>query len=226
VRSRAGGPGDELDAGSAPNRGEKRREASDPLDTRSARPIFLDRLEAGEDVPTVALSGRDPLAPRDLVAWRIKDGRSAILARGASDADGTLQFPPVIAPGEGLEVVVTDADSLPGLPGASEARSLAPRLPEAPQATLLEAVAEEYVVRIVPSEATGEVLLADSHGAVFARYAIPPNPSVAARVFDVALTLSGGDGGILLAHQFRDGRRSDWRVLPLSPDDADDTADE
>jgi hypothetical protein len=104
---------------------------------------------------------------------------------------------------------------MPGLPGESEVRRLPARLPEAPQARHLATVGDETFVRIVPTEASGEVLLADSYGAVFARFEIPPSPAAADRVFDVALTLFGGEQPLLLAHEFRDGRRSDWRELRL-----------
>jgi hypothetical protein len=203
-------------AGRRTNRAEKERgRTTDPLGTRRAEPIILDRLVLATDAPTVQIAGFDPRAPRKLAAWRIKGDRQAVIAWGESDRDGNLLFPLVVAPGEGLEVVITDADSSPASPGTSAARRLAARLPEAPTATLLEAVEDEVFLRIAPIEANGEVLLADAGGAIFARYEVPPTPAAAARVFDVAVTLYGGDDRVLMAHEFSDGRRSDWRVLPL-----------
>ena len=189
--------------------------ASEPLDTRRVLPIFLNQLVVEEDRPVVEISGLDPDAPRKLVAWRIVDGRAAILARGESDAAGRLHFPPVVAAGAGLEIVITDADSRPELPGASEVQRLAPRRPEPPQGRVLDAYAGEAVLRIVPTEASGAVLLAGSDGTVFARYPIPPMPAIAARVFDVALELYGDEAQVLMAHEFADGRRSEWRALDV-----------
>ncbi|MBW2289723.1 MAG: hypothetical protein JRG90_18130, partial [Deltaproteobacteria bacterium] len=187
----------------------------DPLGKSQVLPIHLNRLVVDENRPVVAITGLDPDAPRELLAWRIKNGRSAILVRGESDENGRLQFPPVIAAGSGLEVVITDVDGHPNLPGASEVRKLAPRPPEPPQGRLLEAYEGEAVVRIIPTEGSGTVLLADLDGTVFARYPISPTPAIGARVFDVVLELYGDDPQVLMAHEFTDGRRSDWRMISV-----------
>jgi len=178
-------------------------------------PIQLNRLVVEANRPVVELTGLDPDAPRELIAWRLKNGRFAILARGESDEDGRLDFPPIVAAGSGLEVVITDADRRPEMLGASEVQKLAPRPPEPPQGRVLEANEGEVMVRIVPTEGSGAVLLADAGGTVFARYPISPTPAIGARVFDVALELYGDAQQLLMAHEFEDGRRSDWRALAV-----------
>jgi hypothetical protein len=94
---------------------------------------------------------------------------------------------------------------------------------------VLEVYDGEAVLRIVPSEARGAVLLADADGTVFARYPVPSVPAVGARVFDVALELYGDDAQVLMAHEFADGRRSHWRSLaigaPLVLEAAPESAD-
>ena len=198
----------------------------DDLDSHRVEPIFVAHLELAEGAPTVALSGFDPYAPRDLVAWRILDGRSAIMSRGESGEDGSIQFPALLAPRDGLEVVVTEAGLTPESPGASERRKLAPRTPAAPHATILEAGPEEYQVRIVAAETTGRVLLADLDGNVFAAYAIPLDPSPTHRVFDVALSVPPTDTMVWMAHELEDGRLSEWRPIPLERFDPDSLSDD
>ena len=207
--------------GSRPSRAAREGGAKEPATGDRPMPILLDGLRVASDAPVVEIAGFDPEAPRELLAWRIVDGRFAVAARGESDEDGSLHFPRLIAAGGGMEVVVTAADNVPGLPGASEPRHLAARTPVAPQLVVLDAAGEEYSVRIHPSEASGEVLIADSRGVVFGAYEIPPNPVTAARAFDVSLSLFGGDPVILVAHEFSDGRRSDWRAVSLLPSAAD-----
>jgi hypothetical protein len=189
--------------------------SSDPLGKSQVLPIHLNRLVVDANRPVVEISGLDPDAPRELLAWRIKNGRSAILVRGESDEYGRLDFPPVIAAGSGLEVVITGVNGRPELPGASDVRKLAPRPPEPPQGRVLEAYEGEAVVRIVPTEGSGTVLLADLDGSIFARYPISPTPAIGARVFDVVLELYGDDPQVLMAHEFADGRRSDWRSMSV-----------
>jgi hypothetical protein len=190
-------------------------EAKGPLGKSQVLPIHLGRLVVDQNRPVVEITGLDPDPPRELVAWRIKNGEAAILVRGESDEFGQLDFPPVIAAGSGLEVVITGADGHPDLPGASEVQRLAARAPEPPQGRVLEVYEGEAILRIVPTEASGTVLLADPDGTVFARYPIPPTPAIGPRVFDVPLELYGDDPPVLMAHEFPDGRRSPWRELPV-----------
>lgn len=189
--------------------------ASDALDMAASNPILLDPLVVDADTPTVTISGHDPLAPRELIAWRLKHGRRAVLARGESEPGGALRFPRVLAAGEGLKVVITGVDGIPGVADASAAEWLSARLPEAPHATLLTSTDTEYWVRIVPAEAVGQILLADSVGEIFAAHAVSKTPDSAARLFEVALTLPPEDTHFLMAHDFGDGRLSDWRLVPL-----------
>jgi len=190
-------------------------EAKGPLGKSQVLPIHLNRLVVEADRPVVEILGLDPDAPRELIAWRVRNGKAAILARGESDEFGQLDFPPVVAAGSGLEIVITGVDGHPDLPGASDVRKLAPRPPEPPQGRVLEAYEGEAVVRIVPTEGSGTVLLADLDGSIFARYPISPMPAIGTRAFDVVLELYGDDPQVLMAHEFTDGRRSDWRVFSV-----------
>lgn len=185
----------------------------------AAIPIVLNALSLEPGGPGIELSGFDPLGPRDLVAWRIKNGRRAIIARGSSDRDGEIHFPELVAPRNGLEIVVTAADGAPEVPGASAARRSNGPLPTAPNVVVLDVYGSEYEVRIVPSEATGEIWLADAEGRVFAQYAVPNTPIASSRVLDVTLGLALGDTHLLVAHALDDGRRSDWREIELRTPD-------
>ena len=80
---------------------------------------------------------------------------------------------------------------------------------------VLDAYGSEYAVRIVPSEATGDILLADADGRVFAQYAVPSTAIASSRVIDVTLGLPPDDTHVLVAHVLKDGRRSDWREIEL-----------
>jgi len=217
-RSRADPDSDDVEADVSRGRravAETDRGSTGPLGKSQVLPIQLGRLVVDENRPVVEITGLDPDAPRELLAWRIKNGRAAVLVRGESDEDGRLIFPPVIAAGSGLEVVITGIDGHPDLPGASELRKLAPRAPEPPQGGVLEVHEGEAILRIVPTEGSGTVLLADLDGSVFARYPISPTPAIGTRAFDVVLELYGDDPQILMAHEFADGRRSDWRPLAV-----------
>jgi hypothetical protein len=189
------------------------RDPSGELRFHEVEQIALDPLSVPEGALTVRLSGQDPLAPRALVAWRVKKSRQSVLARGFSDEDGAIYFPQVLVPRDGLEVVVSDASSAPGVPGSSLAQRLPGRLPRAPHASLIDFDNGTYWLRIVPSEATGNLLLADINGAVFASYSIPSTPDRAARIFEVGVTSPAPH--ILLGHEFSDGRASDWQVVAL-----------
>lgn len=195
------------------------RKQSDADELGGANAIVLNRLSIASGSPSIELSGFDPLGPRDLVAWRLKNGRRAIIARGSSDRAGEIHFPELVAPRNGLVIVVTAADSKPENPGASSARRSNGLLPSAPDAVVLDAYGSEYAVRIVPSEATGEIWLADAEGRVFAQYAVPNTPIASSRVLDVTLGLLADDTHVLVAHVLADGRRSDWREIELGTPD-------
>jgi len=193
------------------------REPSEPDESAGtpAIPIVLNRLFVESGKPGIELTGVDVLGPRDLVAWRIKNGRHAIIARGWSDGLGEIHFPKLVAPRDGLRIVVTAANSTPEVPGGSDIRHSNGLLPSAPNAVVMDAYGSEYAVRIVPSEATGEILLADAQGQVFAQYAVPNTPIASSRVLDVTLGLPPDDTHVLVAHVLKDGRRSDWREIAL-----------
>jgi hypothetical protein len=179
-------------------------------------PIELDPLEP--DAVTARVRGFDPAAPRPLLLWRPADGHAAVMARGASRPDGSLDFPEIAIPAQGLEVLVTAAGETPASASASLPRTVAPRAPLAPRAQPRpRARGAAVVLRVVPSEAGGEVLLASAPGQVFARHPVPARPDAAGRGFDIELRLAPGDTQVWLAHETHDGRRSAWRPVELDP---------
>jgi hypothetical protein len=187
-------------------------------------PIYLERLSVRGGGKTFALNGLDPYAPRELVAWRIIDGHAVLMSRGSSDSDGAIRFPKILAPRDGFEVVVSEAGTRPESLGASDRRRLAPRMPVAPHAQVF-GEAGAYQMHIVPTETSGEVLLADFTGNVFASYEVPSHHAPSSRVIDLAITLPETDTQIWLAHQLEGGRVSEWRVLSLPQGDADSQLD-
>jgi len=174
----------------------------------------------------VSLLGFDPLGPRELLAWRLKNGRFAIVARGESDRNGSLHFPDLVAARDGLEVVVTPVDGAPGLPGASDPRRWSARDPLPPHARLLTSDGEGHRIRIEPREGSGAVLLADAYGVVMERYPVVPSPIDATRAFDVSLTAAESETQLLVSHEFADGRSSEWEVLTLPAVEIVDDASE
>jgi len=126
-----------------------------------------------------------------------------------------LHFPDLVAAQDGLEIVVTAVGGAPGLPGASESRRSSARDPLPPTAHLLATDARAHHIRIAPREGSGEVLLADAYGVVLARYPVSPSPIAAMRDFDVALHSGPVEMQLFLAHEFADGRASEWQVLTL-----------
>lgn len=213
----SGGPagergGEALPRAESPAPGESARE---PV-WRGVDPprLELDPLAAGTG-PALAIAGFDPLGPRELLLWRLRNGRSAVMARGASARDGSLAFPVLVAPDGGGELIVSGVGEGPDAPGASPARALGARRPQAPRARPLGERGGEHELRIVPSEAAGSVLLADANGAEFARFAVPRALGAPGRSFDVSVALPRGHNRLLLAHELPDGRRSPWRAVGL-----------
>lgn len=222
ARERAAAPARGLVA-ATPQRDARHSEAPRPADALGsgsgsgkaprAPAIELDPLALGD--VTARVSGFDPLGPRALLLWRRVGSRVAVMARGRSRADGSLEFPSLVVPDAGLEVLVTAADAAPGDEGASLPRSVAPREPVPPRARLLAQDGDGWTLRILPAEPGGEILLAGSDGAVFARRALPPHPFAPGRVFDLALTLLPGDTEVWLSHARADGRQSAWTRVEL-----------
>ena len=136
-----------------------------------------------------------------------------------------LRFGPLVAIALGFtathghsEIVVTGVEESPDAAGASTARTLAPRVPVAPRAKVVEQRDAESFLRIVPSEASGAVLLADADGIIFARYPLPATPGAGARALDIAVRLPSWNTHVLMGHELGDGRRSPWRTLAIRTD--------
>jgi hypothetical protein len=181
-----------------------------------AGPISLDPLQISPNALTLNLSGFDPGGPRELVAWRNIGGRWAIVSEGYSDESGVIHFPEVMAPRDGIEIVVTDGFEAPEDLGASNSQRSALRLPQAPQGTLLHIGESEHFVRIVASETGGQILIAEPDGEVFGRYPIPMLPGPSNRVLEITLELKQPSDFVLIAHEFGDGRISEWKQIALS----------
>jgi hypothetical protein len=201
-------------------RGFSKRRSSEKESLYAADTIKLDPLVLVEGVETVRLSGEDPLAPRDLIAWRDRGGgQLSLLVRGWSDEEGALHFPKVIRPQNGLEVLITDASSTPDDPGSSVTQSLPGRMPVAAQARQIAFSEGEFRLRIAPVEGVGSVLLADADGTIFGVYEVAPTSVRTERVFHV--DVSSPNPFIFIGHEFSDGRTSSWQVVDLEiPDSA------
>jgi hypothetical protein len=96
---------------------------------------------------------------------------------------------------------------------------VAARAPLPPRGALRGETPDGVVLRILPAEASGEILVAAAPGEVFSRHAVPQQPGAAGRVFDLHLALAPGDTQVWLAHETPDGRRSAWRSVALDPDE-------
>ncbi len=173
--------------------------------------IDLDPLEIEPGSRMARPTGFDPLGPRELLLWRLVEGRSAVMARGASAADGALEFPRVIVPRDGLEVVVAPSGRDPSARDASLPRGTAPAPPEPPQGEILAPEPGRWRLRVRPSGSVGEILLAGADGAIFARHALPPHTTPEAPILELIVELPAADTHIWLAHALPDGRRSEWR---------------
>jgi hypothetical protein len=189
--------------GVPPRRSEARIEL-DPISTR-----------AGSRIAT--LSGFDPLGPRDLLLWRLDGGRAALMARGLSAPDGSLELPRVIVPRDGLLVVVSPAGSVPDAADASLPRSIAPDRPEPPQGEILEASTGGSWLRVRAHGSNGEILLARDDGVVFARYGLAATAAPGAPLFELLVELPATDSQVWLAHALPDGRLSEWSLAAPAP---------
>ncbi len=192
--------------------------AAESSDTATSAVLRIEDLEHAVG-STGALRGYDTGGPRELLLWEVIEGRSALLARGRSLPGGELDFPVIVVPRDGIELVVTPHDDDPDGRSASAPWHEAPRAARAPSAQLLRWEDERAIVRVRPAESDGLILVADSHGTVFAELAILRHPTAAGRIFDLEVIVPGSDPEILLAHELPDGRVSPWGPLPLAPPD-------
>ena len=190
--------------------------AVESTDTATASVLRIEDLERVEG-STAALRGYDTGGPRKLLLWEVVNGRSALLARGRSLPGGALDFPVIVVPRDGIELVVTPYDDDPDGWSASAPWHEAPRAARAPSAQLLRWEDERAIVRVRPAESDGLILVADSHGTVFAELAISRHPTAAGRIFDMEVTVPESDTEILLAHELPDGRVSPWGPLSFAP---------
>ena len=192
--------------------------AAESTDTATSAVLRIEELERVVG-STAALHGYDTGGPRELLLWELIEGRSARLARGRSLPGGELDFPVIVVPRDGIELVVTPYDDDPDGRSASAPWHEAPRAARAPSAQLLRWEDERAIVRVRPAESDGLILVADSHGTVFAELAISRHPTAAGRIFDMEVTVPESEPEILLAHELPDGRVSPWGPLPLAPPD-------
>jgi hypothetical protein len=178
---------------------------------RPALRIELDPLELDPEAGTATPTGFDPRGPRALLLWRVVEGRAAVIARGASAADGALEFPRVIVPRDGIEVVVSPEGLGPAALAASLPRSVEPGRPEAPHGEIVASAPGRWRLRVRASEPGGEILIAGVDGEVFARQALPPQPMPGMPIFELLVEVPAADAHLWLAQALPDGRRSDWR---------------
>jgi hypothetical protein len=180
-------------------------------DTRRREPASRSGVAVALDAPQVALgaglavAGHDPGGPRRLELWRIAGSRAARIALGASRADGSLAFPPIVLPAGPVELVAAPRGAGPRGPGAS-APALVARDPAVPQLSQ----AEPGLVRVEPAEPAGDVLLAGAAGAI-TRVAVRADRDGRAAPIDLPLPRPGEL--LRVAHELPDGRRSPWRSV-------------
>jgi hypothetical protein len=189
--------------------------------------IVLERSEpAGRG--SARVYGHDPGAPRPLVLWRVEEGgRAARVALGESRDDGSLAFPVLPRPARGLRLVAAPLGRSPLGGAASAPLRVAPRRPVAPRAAPRPSDGPWRtappsgdgplrVVRVVPGEAGGSVVVADAREQELGRFAVAPLPSAAQRVFELEIELGSGPDAaaeLRLAQELEEGRRSEWRRL-------------
>ncbi len=195
--------------------------AAESNDTATSAVLRIEDLERVEG-STAALRGYDTGGPRELLLWEVIEGRSALLARGRSLPGGELDFPVIVVPRDGIELVVTPHDDDPDGRSASAPWHEAPRAARVPSAQLLRWEDERAIVRIRPAESDGSILVADSRGNVFAELAISRRPTAAGRIFDIEVTVPEFESDIRLAHELPDGRVSPWGPLALAPPDGEE----
>jgi hypothetical protein len=135
LASREGeGASAERSRATAASSGERRDRESRPRPSElhptpsSDPPIDFDRLSVAPEALSVAVTGVDWGAPRQLVLWRIEGERHARLAATRSLEGGRFDFGQVLVPNRGLELVVTALGAAPG--PADRARSLALQPPD------------------------------------------------------------------------------------------------
>jgi hypothetical protein len=170
----------------------------------------------GEDRLSTRVRGIDTGAPRELVLWRVQEGRRVRLAHGFSSSDGALHFPEVLVPDE-LELLVTAAEA--GSAGTDEsdptriqAGGLRP-----PQLEMRRSKDGALAIRVAASRALGSVIIASPAGDEIARIPLPRAPSPARQVLDVRLPADRVRAEILVAHELPDGARSAWRPYAIPP---------
>jgi hypothetical protein len=178
--------------------------------------VVLDGFQVPRGAVTGSARGFDPDGPRALALWRVDAGGSTRLAEGFSDADGNLHFPQVAEPGDPLTLVVAPADAPPPSRQTSDPASLARAAPLPPVVAGVMPTAGGVVLHIAAREATGAVLVAAGDGTVLARFTLPALPGAAARVLDVAVTGPFAAGGLLVAQELPDGRRSTFEPVSIS----------
>jgi hypothetical protein len=180
------------------------------------RAIYVLAEAPGEGRISTQVSGVDTGAPRELVLWRVQDGRRVRLADGFSTSDGALHFPAVLVP-DRLELVVSAAEAGPeGADESDSARVQAGAL-RPPQLELRRAPDGALAIRVAASRALGSVIFANPAGDEIARVPVPGAPIPARRVLDVRLPADRVRGEILVAHELPDGARSAWRPYAIPP---------
>lgn len=180
-------------------------------------PIALDAARARG--VALEVGGRDPAAPRALDLWRIEaDGRRARIARGHSEADGSLVFPPLMLPGRSIELVATPQGVLPDHAAASRP-IVVRRDPAAPR---VEATpdADGVVLRVEAAESGGSIVIesvespARAAGEVATVARVPVAVTADAAPTPLEIALDDARGVALAVVQIDpDGRRSPPRLV-------------
>lgn len=177
--------------------------------------LTLDRLVERDTALAIRPTGFDRRAPRPIELWRVTETAAAVVARGESRADGEMVFPQLVVPRDGIRLVAAPEGEGPDGPSASTVRELPPRAPVAPRARVSTRSTHQAVLRLLPVETTGAVLVAEPSGEELGRWPVRPGP--VSRVLEVRIDVPADRDLVWLIHELDDGRRSEPAVLALPP---------
>ena len=170
--------------------------------------VFLAGSDRSAGGTAVRAHGFDPIAPRPLDLWQVHPdtGRAALLAHGESGADGSVVFDRLLVSDDGTLLVAAPPGASPHGAEASAPLEIVPRDPPPPWATL-----DAALVLRVRAAPRSSALVAALDETPIARVPAPgTSPQrVALEPDDVR------GGGVLVAQELADGRRSGWRFVSV-----------
>lgn len=184
--------------------------------------LEIDPVLLLESQASVTITGVDPFAPRKLILWR-KQGRDvARVASGQSDSLGSFDFPQIIVPIKGLDLLVTGSDSRnPLTDPRAVGIQLQPPLPP-PGLSSHGDVIDGMAFRLHPALAEGYFTIASLDNEVIDQIDIDESPTGFAAGIELpettrALLEDDVDCvGYQVAQTLEDGRESRWIPYPCT----------